>query len=442
MNKKIFYWSIVVALAGFLFGFDTIVISGAEQDIQDVWGTTGFFHSFFIMSMALWGTVIGSMFGGIPTDKLGRKKTLFLIGVLYLVSAIGSGLAPDPYSFSFFRFIGGIGVGASTVAAPIYVAEIAPAKFRGRLVATYQFNIVFGILVAFISNLLINNYIEVNAWRWMLGIEALPALIYVILILGVPQSPRWLYLIKKDKNKAKKVLRQIDSNVNYEAAFENMEQSQPTHTTKDNVMSKKYRRVIYLVFFIAFFNQLSGINAFLYYANRIFERAGLSESASFLSGIGVGTVNLIFTLIGMVLIDKLGRKSLMYIGSIGYIISLGLVSYAFAFGWQGVFVSIFLFVFIAAHAIGQGAVIWVFISEVFPTQHRAIGQAIGTSTHWVLAALITLFMGPVLGLFENPYPVFLFFTVMMVVQLIWVNRFMPETKGKSLEELTKELVDR
>ena len=441
MNKKILYWSIVVALAGFLFGFDTIVISGAEQDIQEVWGTEGFFHSFFIMSMALWGTVIGAMFGGIPTDKLGRKKTLFIIGVLYLFSALGSGLAMDPYSFSFFRFIGGIGVGASTIAAPIYVAEIAPAKFRGRLVAIYQFNIVFGILIAFVSNLLINSYVEHNAWRWMLGIEALPALIYVILVIGVPQSPRWLYLIKKNKEKAKTVLKQIDAHTNCEAIFNEMKQASSTQSMNNKVWSKRYTRVILLVFFIAFFNQLSGINAFLYYANRIFERAGLSENASFLSGIGVGIVNLIFTLLGMVLIDKMGRKFLMYIGSLGYIISLALVSCAFAFEWQGVFVSIFLFVFIAAHAIGQGAVIWVFISEVFPTQHRAIGQAIGTSTHWVLAALITLFTGPLLAMFENPYPVFLFFTLMMVIQLIWVFKFMPETKGKSLEDLSEELLD-
>lgn len=440
-NNKLFYWSIVVALAGFLFGFDTIVISGAEQDIQQLWNTSGFFHSFFIMSVALLGTVVGSLFGGIPTDRLGRKKTLFLIGVLYLISALGSGLAWDAYSFSFFRFLGGLGVGASTVAAPIYIAEIAPAKNRGKLVAMYQFNIVFGILIAFISNWLINDLIEINSWRWMLGIEALPALIYALLILGVPKSPRWVYLFKKDRESATNILQQINPKVDLNEAFKKMDlESANTNTVKESLFKPKYFTIIALAFFIAFFNQVSGINAFLYYANRIFDKAGLAESASFLSGIGVGIINLIFTLIGVALIDKMGRKKLMYIGSLGYIISLSLVALAFAQEWQGIMVPIFLFVFIASHAIGQGAVIWVFISEIFPTQHRGTGQALGTSTHWVLAFLITLFMSPALEAFKNPWPVFAFFAFMMVLQLFWVHKYMPETKGVSLEELSKRLI--
>ncbi len=440
-TKKLYFWSITVALAGFLFGFDTIVISGAEQSIQAIWKTGGFFHSFFIMSMALWGTVIGAIFGGIPTDKLGRKKTLFLIGLLYFISALGSGIATDPYTFSFFRFLGGLGVGASTVAAPIYIAEIAPAKQRGRLVAMYQFNIVFGILIAFLSNMLINKYIEVNAWRWMLGIEALPALIYCIMILFVPNSPRWLYLFKKNKDEAEKVLQLINPNVDTEKQFSEMEDAEKVSSnSSEPLFKKKYAKLIGLAFFIAFFNQVSGINAFLYYANRIFESAGLSENASFLSGIGVGVINLIFTLIGVALIDKMGRKKLMYIGSFGYIVSLSLVSMAFAQNWQGIMVPVFLFIFIAAHAIGQGAVIWVFISEIFPNSIRGKGQSLGTSTHWVFAALITLFMSPALESFSNPWPVFVFFAIMMVIQLLWVHKYMPETKGVSLEELSKKLI--
>ena len=438
-NRKLFYWSIVVALAGFLFGFDTIVINGAEQGIQQVWKTQGFFHGFFIMSMALWGTVIGAMFGGIPTDRLGRKKTLFLIGVLYFVSAIGSAMAVDPYSFSFFRFIGGVGVGASTVAAPIYIAEIAPPEKRGRLVATYQFNIVFGILVAFISNYLIETYIATNSWRWMLGIEALPALIYALLVLKVPKSPRWLYIFKKDRVGAEQVLLQINQALDIEKEFEEMDQSQEAGFN-EKLFQKKYLVLVGLAFFIAFFNQASGINAFLYYAKRIFDLAGLGAQASLLSGIGVGIVNLIFTLVGMSLIDKMGRKKLLYIGSVGYIISLSLVALAFYSGWKGILVPIFLFIFIASHAIGQGAVIWVFISEIFPNSIRAKGQAFGTSVHWVMAALITLFMTPALEAVANPWWIFALFAFMMVLQLIWVHRFVPETKGVSLEELSQKLL--
>lgn len=438
--RKTFIWSITAALAGFLFGFDTIVISGAEQDIQELWNTSGFFHSFFIMSMALWGTVIGSVFGGFPTDKIGRKQTLFLIGILYLVSAIGSGLAWDAYSFSFFRFLGGMGVGASTVAAPIYISEISTPQTRGRLVAMYQFNIVFGILIAFISNWLINEFIQVNAWRWMLGVEAVPALIYAILVLGVPKSPRWLYLFRGNNEEAEKVLKVINPDVNIQEAFNSMGEQVTSYTKKVSLFKSKYSVLLALAFFIAFFNQVSGINAFLYYANRIFESAGLGENASFLSGIGVGIINLIFTLVGVSLIDKMGRKKLMYYGSFGYIISLSLVAMAFAFSWQGIMVPLFLFIFIASHAIGQGAVIWVFIAEIFPNKLRASGTAFGTSTHWIMAALITLFMAPALEAFANPWPVFAFFAVMMVLQLFWVHKYMPETKGVSLEDLSKKLI--
>ncbi|RAJ18219.1 sugar porter family MFS transporter [Olleya aquimaris] len=438
MNKKILIWSITAALAGFLFGFDTVVISGADKKLQALWGSSDAFHGSVVMAMALWGTVVGALFGGIPTNRLGRKNTLLIIGILYTVSAIGSAFANDPFTFAFFRFIGGLGVGASTIAAPAYISEIAPAKDRGRLVALYQFNIVFGILVAFLSNYLLNGIGE-NAWRWMVGVEAIPAIIYTLFMLSVPKSPRWL--ISKFRNdEAKKVLSIINPEADPEKLLLEINNSNNLEgTKKENIFLKKYRFPLTLVFLIAMFNQLSGINAFLYYAPRIFEEAGLGESTALLSSIGVGVTNLVFTLLGVFLIDRLGRKTLMYIGSIGYIISLSLVACAFFFGWTGMAVPIFLFLFIAAHAIGQGAVIWVFISEIFPNHLRASGQSFGSSTHWFLAALIPALI-PMLFSTIGAGVVFLFFAIMMVFQLLFVIFMMPETKGVSLEELSKKLI--
>lgn len=437
MNKKILLWSITAALAGFLFGFDVVVISGADKKLQAIWESSDAFHGWVVMGAALWGTVLGAIFGGFPTNKFGRKKTLIAIGVLFAVSAIGSALSNDPWVFAFARFIGGVGVGASTIAAPAYISEIAPAKDRGRLVAMYQFNIVFGILIAFLSNYLLNDIGE-NAWRWMLGVEAIPALLYILFALGLPKSPRWLLSKSKDEE-AKKVLQIINPEMDEKGIVGLMTEFQ-NHShksdTSETIFIKKYRFPLKLAFLIAFFNQLSGINAFLYYAPRIFEEAGLGESTALLSSVGIGVTNLIFTLLGVFLIDKLGRKTLMYFGSIGYIASLSLVAAAFFLGWTGMAVPIFLFIFIAAHAIGQGAVIWVFISEIFPNHLRASGQAFGSSTHWILAAIIPssipfLFNHPMIG----PGVVFLVFAGMMVLQLIFVAFMMPETKGKTLEEL-------
>jgi sugar porter (SP) family MFS transporter len=436
-NNKLLYWSIVVALAGFLFGFDTVVISGADKLLQSLWNTSSLFHGMVVMSMALWGTVIGAIFGSIPTNKYGRKKTLFGIGFLFLIGAIGTALANDPYTFSFFRFIGGLGIGVSTIAAPTFVSEISPAKSRGRMVALYQFNIVFGILMAFSSNYLLSDMGD-NAWRWMLGVQVIPSLIYTLLVWFVPESPRWLLEHKKDKEGALNVLNQIctDAEVKEQISAIEHELSQPR--TGENIFMKKYRKPLMLAFFIAAFNQLSGINAFLYYANRIFELAGLEKSASFLSSIGIGIINLLFTLIGIGLIDKYGRKTLMYIGSVGYIISLGLVTISFMQNWGGLSVPFFFFFFIAAHAIGQGAVIWVFISELFPSKLRAAGQSFGSSVHWVLAALIPSFI-PFLFEKVGAATVFAFFCSMMVLQLIWVFKKMPETKGQTLEDLAEKL---
>lgn len=434
--NKIFAWSISAALAGFLFGFDTVVISGADKQLQALWGTSDAFHGSVVMAMALWGTVVGAIFGGIPTNKFGRKNTLLIIGVLYFISALGSALANDPISFAVFRFLGGLGVGASTIAAPTYVSEIAPAKDRGRLVSLYQFNIVLGILIAFLSNYLLRNT-GAEPWRWMMGVEAIPAFIYTMFVIFIPRSPRWL--ISKSKWKeAKKVIHEISPEVDPEAKMQEMTRQDKTRVSGENIFMKKYRFPLILAFLVAFFNQLSGINAFLYYAPRIFETAGLGESTALLSSIGIGVVNLLFTLLGVFLIDKLGRKQLMFIGSIGYIISLSLVAAAFFLNWGGLWVPIFLFLFIAAHAIGQGAVIWVFISEIFPNHLRASGQAFGSSTHWVLAAIVPSTIPFLFSTIGAGY-VFAFFAFMMVLQLIFVIFLMPETKGKSLEELSAEL---
>ncbi|BAO76106.1 sugar porter family MFS transporter [Winogradskyella sp. PG-2] len=437
MNRKILVWSITAALAGFLFGFDTVVISGADKKLQALWGSSDAFHGSVVMAMALWGTVVGALFGGIPTNRLGRKQTLIWIGIFYLISAIGSALVNDPYSFAFFRFLGGIGVGASTIAAPAYVSEISPAKDRGRLVALYQFNIVLGILIAFLSNYLLRNIGE-NAWRWMIGVEAFPALIYTFLIFTVPKSPRWLISKHRDEE-AKEVLELINPDGNADELMENIKVESQSHSKGGNIFMKKYRFPLMLAFLVAMFNQFSGINAFLYYAPRIFEEAGLGESTALLSSIGIGITNLLFTLLGVFLIDRLGRKVLMYIGSIGYIISLSLVSMAFFLEWEGLAVPIFLFLFIASHAIGQGAIIWVYISEIFPNHLRASGQSFGTSTHWVLAAIIPSLV-PVLFSSIGAGTVFMVFAIMMVFQLLFVILMMPETKGISLEELSKKLI--
>ena len=434
--NKIAIWSITAALAGFLFGFDVVVISGADKKLQALWHSSDAFHGTVVMGMALWGTVIGAIFGGIPTNKFGRKNTLFVIGILYAFSAIGTALSKDPYTFAFFRFLGGLGVGASTIAAPTYISEIAPAKERGKLVSLYQFNIVLGILVAFLSNYLISGTSE-NDWRWMLGVQSIPAAIYTLFVLTIPRSPRWL-ISKSRLDEAKKVLKIINPDEDPELLIAQI-QDNNEETPDENIFMKKYRFSLILAVLGAFFNQMSGINAFLYYAPRIFGEAGLGEKTALLSSIGIGVTNMIFTLLGVSLIDKVGRRTLMYIGSIGYIISLGLVTLAFFLNWSGISIPIFLFLFIAAHAIGQGTVIWVFISEIFPNHLRASGQAFGSSTHWVLAAVIPS-MIPFLFSTIGAGSVFLVFTIAMIFQLLFVIFMMPETKGITLEKLSQKLI--
>jgi len=435
MHKKITYWSITVALAGFLFGFDTAVISGADQPIQALWQTSDLFHGAFIMSSALWGTVIGALIGNIPCERFGRKLTLIGIGILYLVSALGSALAPDPYSFSLLRFVGGIGVGISSVVAPAYIAEIAPAATRGRLVALYQFQVVFGILVAFASNYCLSAFFGLG-WRVMLGVEALPALAFLFMVLGIPESPRWLLLRKNDEPACREILAITDPD-RVDQTIAEIRHAQGEFK-RDSLFSPAYAFPVLLAFLIAFFNQLSGINFVIYFAPRLFEIAGLDSGAALLSSAGVGLVNLLSTLLGMYLIDRAGRRALMLAGSIGYIISLAAIAWAFDSGAGGETVIFFVLLYIASHAIGQGAVIWVFIAEIFPNNVRTRGQSLGSGTHWICAALITLLMPALLSRYDGA-TIFTFFTGMMVLQLLFVVFIMPETRGRSLESLAEGL---
>ena len=435
--NKLTKWSLTAALAGFLFGFDTVVISGADQKLQLLWNSSDIFHGSVVMAMALWGTVVGAIFGGIPTRKIGRKKTLLWIGIFYTLSAIGSALANDPITFAAFRFIGGIGVGISGIAAPAYISEIAPAKRRGKLVGLYQFNLVCGILIAFLSNYLLSGLGE-NDWRYMMGIEALPALLYTLLVLSIPKSPRWLYL-NNQQDEAEKIIRDAYSKNDADELISEIIKDKESSIKSESIFQKKYSFILTLAFLVAAFNQFSGINAFLYYAPRIFEEGGLGQSAALLNSVGIGLTNVIFTFIGINLIDRLGRRVLMYIGSIGYIISLSLISLSFILDWGGIALPIFLFLFIASHAIGQGAIIWVYISEIFPNHIRSYGQSFGVSTHWVLAAIIPSLV-PFLFGWIGPGIVFAFFAFMMVLQLLFTHFIMPETKGVSLEELSKKLI--
>lgn len=439
-KKYAFFVSLTAALGGFLFGFDTAVISGAERAIQEVWQLSDWTHGLAIAS-ALYGTVIGALFGGIPADRWGRKKSLLWIGLFYFISAVGSGIAWDVTSFTFFRFLGGLGVGASSVVAPMYISEIAPAKNRGLLVALYQFNIVFGIVIAYVSNYLIGTAGLPEDWRWMLGVEAIPALIYSVMIFSIPESPRWLIAKFNDQVKAREILTRTDPDGVDEAirlAIEE-EKSMKQKTGFGVLFSPRFFSSTMLAVMIAFFNQVSGINAIIYFAPRIFEMAGISTENALISTIGIGLINLFATFFGLYLIDRLGRKKLMYIGSFGYIISLTLMAYNFLGpGIPAFWLPIFVFGFIASHAVGQGSVIWVFISEMFPNELRAYGQSLGSFTHWILAAVIA----NVFPFFANsfgPGYIFAFFCAMMICQLLWVMVKMPETKGRSLEEIQKDL---
>jgi SP family arabinose:H+ symporter-like MFS transporter len=439
MNGRIFFWSLTSALAGFLFGFDTVVISGAEKTIQTLWALSPGVHG-IAMASALYGTVVGSLIGGWPADRFGRKATLLWIGVLYFVGAVGSALATNVAMFIAARVIGGLGIGISTVVAPMYISEIAPPKHRGRLAGMFQFNIVFGILIAFVSNALLAG-IGANAWRWMLGVAAFPSALYALFCFGLPESPRWLLSRKGDRAAALQILERTEPELSASEiaaqADEIAAASASEQVATGHFWTRRLSKPILLAILIAFFNQMSGINVILYFAPRIFELAQLATKAALLQSVGIGITNFIFTFVGLWMIDRLGRRTLLYIGSFGYISSLGLAAWAFFTQHFGI-VPACIFGFIAAHAIGQGAVIWVFISEIFPNRHRAEGQTLGSSTHWILAALLTTVAPKVFAAFPTGY-IFSFFTGMMVLQLIWVATMVPETKGIPLEQIQRQL---
>ena len=437
-SSRLFLWSLVSALAGFLFGFDTVVISGAEKTIQALWGLSPAMHG-LAMGAALWGTVLGSLVGSWPTDRFGRKKTLLWIGALFIVGSVWSAFANEVYGFMMARFVGGIAIGVSTVAAPLYISEISPPESRGRLAGMFQFNIVFGILVAFVSNSVLAGMGD-SAWRWMLGIMAVPSLLYTLACFVIPESPRLLLSRKGERAGGLAVLKLITPNASaaeLEASASAMAAGGEAAGAAQGFWRSGMRKPILIALLVAFFNQLSGINAILYFAPRIFELTGLGQKAALLQSVGIGVTNLVFTFVGLWLIDRLGRRTLLYIGSFGYIASLGMCSWAFFTGHFAI-VPACIFAFIAAHAVGQGAVIWVLISEIFPDKYRAMGQSLGSFTHWIFAALLTTFFPKMVTAFPPGY-VFLFFCFMMVLQLVWVKLMVPETRGRSLEEIQGDL---
>jgi sugar porter (SP) family MFS transporter len=428
MNKNLVAWSITVALGGLLFGMDVANISGAEQRIQNLWQLSDWLHGTAI-AMALYGTIIGAGGGGIPANKFGRKKTLIAIGLIFLVSAIGSAMAQDVYVFMFFRFLGGLSIGASSVVAPVYISEIAPPQHRGKMGIAFQLNVVVGILLAYFFNYLLQGVGGDDDWRYMLGLIAIPSLLFSVMMLFTPESPRWLILFRNNEEEARKIL--IKSGADADELIREIRKS--TQTKKEFLFSGKFTRPLVLAFLLAFFNQLSGINAIIYFAPRVFEMAGMAKSAAFLSSAGIGIVNFLFTVLGWYLIDRSGRRTLMYIGSAGYIVSLTLMCLAFS-GYIDGGITWFVFMFIAAHAVGQGSVIWVFLSEIFPNSVRAAGTSFGSLTHWLFAALISQTF-PFFASEFGGASIFGFFAVMMVLQLLFVWKMMPETKGIALEDM-------
>ena len=437
-NRNVFTWSIIVALGGFLFGFDTAVISGVEQRIQELFQLSSFMHGFTISS-ALIGTVTGALIAGRPADRYGRKPVLFVIASLYVLTAVGSALAGNVWSFIIFRFLGGIGVGASSVVAPMYIAEISPARIRGRMTALFQFNVISGILIAYVSNYLLRNAGD-EPWRWMLGVAGIPSAIYLMALFVIPESPR--YLIKVGKTViARAILERIEVSSIDEEIEEIKKSLDQSGERKQTLFSSLYFKPISIAFLVAMFNQFSGINAILYYAPRIFEMSGLTNTDSLFQSIMIGITNGIFTIVGMILIDRAGRKTLLMVGSAGMSVCLALVARTFYIqDFSGYTLLLYLLTYMMFFAFSTGAVIWVLIAEIFPNRVRGKGQSFGSFTHWFFAALIT-FLFPVIEKLSQfgVAHAFMFFSVMMIVQVIVVWKYFPETKGRTLEELGANL---
>ncbi len=448
MTRKLLTASTVAALGGLLFGFDTAVISGAEGMLRDLYspaysslsagfGTPSFWHG-ALVATALIGTIIGSLLFGKSADTYGRRFVLVVMGLLYSISALGSAFAWDAGSFAIFRFIGGLGVGGASVVAPLYVAEISPARYRGRLVALVQLNIVLGILLAYVSNFVISEFdLGQLEWRWMFGVETLPAIAFTLLLALNPRSPRWL-VAKGRSQEAGEVLAAVGNDgesVEKEVAAIELSLADAARNLRERFFQRKYWKPILLAVAIAGFNQLSGINALIYYTRQIFEMAGADRTSALLQSVIVGGTNLLVTMAAIAIIDHFGRRRLMFVGSIGYIVSLSATAIAFYTNTTGPIVLACLIVFIASHAFGQGAVIWVFIGEVFPNAVRARGQSLGSFVHWFMAAVVTLTF-PMIAEISGAH-IFAFYALCMVGQLIWVLKVMPETKGIPLEELQK-----
>ena len=436
LNSTLLKSTVVAALGGLLFGFDTAVIAGAIDALQGLYHLSPFWKGFTV-SAALVGTVMGSILAGIPGDRLGRRASLRWMAILYVVSAVGCAFAWNWSALVLFRFIGGLGIGGSSVLGPMYIAEIAPAKWRGRLVGVFQFNVVFGILLAYFSNYVIGTMGFGDAeWRWKLGVSCIPAALFLLMLFGIPESPRWL--VKKGRTtEAGAVLRLTGEENADQELKEIVESIGAEHAISDALFTSKYRVPIFLAVTIGMFNQLSGINAILYYLNSIFAYAGFSKFSGDVQAVAVGATNLLFTMIAMSVIDKLGRKTLLLVGSIGTCLSLAGVAAIFLTNHHQELLVWMLIGFIAFFAFSQGAVIWVYLSEVFPNRVRAKGQSLGSFSHWIMNALIS-WTFPLMAASSGGYP-FAFFSAMMVVQFFVVLFFYPETKGISLEEMQKKL---
>ncbi len=436
-NRTVIESTITAALGGLLFGFDTAVIAGITGALSDKFHLSATSLGFTV-AIALWGTILGAATGGLAGNRFGRRDSLRALAVLFTVSALGCAFAWDWYSFLAFRFVAGVAIGASSVLGPMYIAEIAPARWRGRMVGAFQLNIVFGILVAYFSNYVISTFnLGPTEWRWKLGVSAVPAVLFLLMLFRIPRSPRWL--VEKGRvEEARTVLYSIAGDA-FTSELGEIEDSLASDREAGSqpLFSRRYRIPVMLAIGIALLNQFSGINPILYYLNDIFARAGFNKISGDLQAVGIGATNLIFTIVAMSIIDKVGRKRLLLIGSVGTCVCLALTGAIF---FTGKFESVVLYPligFVAFFAVSQGSVIWVYISEIFPNSVRGKGQSLGSFTHWLTCATLTQFF-PIVLVHSTSWP-FIFFAAMMVVQLVVVVRFFPETKGFTLEQLQQQL---